>query len=255
MEQRIEPGGRNRWILLWIHRLLLIAGGILLAYYGFMRVSGWAFSQAGLYDFDLLRSASFLPHEPADHVDFSLWSEQRIHAYMESLELKKDPALAVLKLDRLKIRVPVFEGTDELTLNRGAGWIHGTARPGEKGNVAIAAHRDGFFRALKDVAVGDLIELQLPHRTAIYRVKKTEIINPDEIRVLMPGTEPMLTLVTCYPFYYVGSAPQRFIVQATISEIDSISTDQDRAGKSSSNDLMQSTTINLTRKGGKSCST
>jgi sortase A len=223
-----EPGrssfqDKQRKILLWVHRCLLIAGGILLAYYGLMRGSGWIFSNSAVRHFDQVRAETKLGAPTAiatpseDSVDFSLWSNQRIRAFTESLK-KQEPAIAVLDLNRLNIRVAVFEGTDDWALNRGAGWIEGTARPGETGNTGIAAHRDGFFRALKDVQTGDLIELQMQHKTLVYRVKKTEIIQPEEVRVLLPRSEPTLTLVTCYPFYYVGSAPQRFIVQSTLQE-------------------------------------
>jgi len=156
------------------------------------------------------------PTPEQDGIDFSLWSPQRVRAFMQSLSRDQDRALAVLNLDRLRMRVPVFEGTEEPTLNRGAGWIRGTARPGELGNTGIAAHRDGFFRVLMHVQAGDRIELQLPDRTMVYRVSQTEIINPENIQVLLPQGAPELTLVTCYPFYYVGDAPQRFIVHASL---------------------------------------
>jgi sortase A len=118
----------------------------------------------------------------------------------------------------LDIRAPVFEGTDEWELNRGLGWIQGTASPGEAGNVGIAGHRDGFFRALKDVRVGDDIELLTLRRAASYTVDAIEIVTPDNVGVLRPRGAPSLTLVTCYPFYFVGDAPQRFIVHATGKE-------------------------------------
>ena len=118
-------------------------------------------------------------------------------------------------MPRLKIDVPVLEGTDDLTLNRGAGWIEGTARPGEPGNVALSAHRDGFFRALKDVAVGDEIVLETPRETTRYAVAWTKIVDPDDVSVLDETDGPAVTLVTCYPFYFVGSAPHRLIVRAT----------------------------------------
>lgn len=222
----LPPDDKRRRVLSWTQRCLFIAGSLLLAVYAFARIDGWVFSHTELQKLDQLR-AQFAEGTPADEIrlpagkdqiDFSLWSQQRIHAFTESVELEKAPALAVLELGRLRIRVPVFEGTDDLALNRGAGWIKGTAKPGETGNTAIAAHRDGFFRALKDVQLGDRVELQMQDKTMVYRVSHKEIINPEEIRVLLPQAEPTLTLVTCYPFYYVGSAPQRFIVQALLQE-------------------------------------
>jgi len=148
-------------------------------------------------------------------VDVSLWSEKRVKEWKESLEADRRAPLALLRMPRLKIDVPVLEGTDDLTLNRGAGWIEGTARPGEPGNVALSAHRDGFFRALKDVAVGDEIVLETPRATTRYAVAWTKIVDPDDVSVLDETNGPTVTLVTCYPFYFVGSAPQRLIVRAT----------------------------------------
>ena len=153
-------------------------------------------------------------------VDFSLWSEKRVKAYQESLSIKKDVPLAVLRMERLNIRVPVFEGTGDLVLNRGVGWIAGTARPGEAGNsnIGIAGHRDGFFRAFKDVAVGDAVELSTLGLVSLYTVDSVEIVKPENVGVLEPRGKASLTLVTCYPFYFVGDAPQRFIVHATLKQ-------------------------------------
>ena len=117
----------------------------------------------------------------------------------------------------MRLEVPVFDGTDDLTLNRGAGRIIGTARLGEPGNTGIAGHRDGFFRGLKDIAAGDKLDLVTLGRTERYTVTAIQITTPEDVSVLGPTDTPSLTLVTCYPFYFVGSAPQRFIVRATIS--------------------------------------
>ena len=108
----------------------------------------------------------------------------------------------------------MLPGTDDRTLDRGLGHIEYTAQPGTDGNSGIAGHRDSFFRALKDIAQDDLIELDTPQMTDVYRVERTWIVNPDDVSVLDPTPMRALTLVTCYPFYYVGSAPQRFIVRA-----------------------------------------
>jgi sortase A len=154
----------------------------------------------------------------ADQSDFSLWSEKRVREYRKSLLAEKSVPMAVLRIEKLKIRVPVFEGTDELALNRGVGWIAGTARPGEAGNIGIAGHRDGFFRALKDISFGDTIELSTLDGTAVYAVDEFEIVSPERVDVLRPRNVPSLTLVTCYPFYFIGDAPQRFILYAVLKE-------------------------------------
>jgi sortase A len=148
-----------------------------------------------------------------DPVDMTTWSRARVDRYRESLRESLAPQ-AVLRIPSVKLVVPVFEGTRELNLNRGAGRIEGTAHIGEAGNVGIAAHRDGFFRALKDVRVGDTLLLERVTATRTYRVVSTTIVDPSEVSVLAPTTTESVTLVTCYPFYYVGSAPRRFIVRA-----------------------------------------
>jgi len=150
-------------------------------------------------------------------IDFRLWSPERIAAYIDSLKKDFDAPLAVLRIDRLRIEVPLFNGTDDLTLNRGAGRIIGTGVPGEGGNVGISAHRDGFFRSLKDIRLGDSIVLELPGpKTETYVVDEIQIVTPDNVEVLKPRAAPSVTLVTCYPFYFIGSAPKRFIVQGSI---------------------------------------
>ena len=147
-------------------------------------------------------------------VDVSLWDAGRVREWKESLVTDKRTPMALLKIPRLKIDVAVLEGTDDLTLNRGAGWIEGTARPGEAGNVALSAHRDGFFRALKDVAVGDDLILETPRESLRFVVAWTKVVKPEDVSVLDSTDGPAVTLVTCYPFYYAGSAPTRFIVRA-----------------------------------------
>jgi sortase A len=121
----------------------------------------------------------------------------------------------VLEIPKLGLEVPVFNGTDDLTLNRGVG--RDCCAPSERGNVGIAGHRDGFFRGLKDIATGDRIELQTQKRTETYRVSEIRITDPTDVRVLEEQGVPALTLVTCYPFYFIGNAPQRYIVRAVLS--------------------------------------
>jgi sortase A len=125
--------------------------------------------------------------------------------------------VGVLRIARTHLEVPVLEGTSALTLNRGAGRIEGTSQPGEGGNIGIAGHRDSFFRGLKDVHVGDTIELGTPAEASTYVVDQIQIVNPDRVDVLRPTAQPSLTLVTCYPFHYFGRAPQRYVVTAVLA--------------------------------------
>jgi sortase A len=153
-------------------------------------------------------------HRRGGSVDVTLWSEARIAAWHRTRDRSGPTPLAILRIPRIGLEVPVLEGTDELTLNRALGHIEDTALPGVDGNIGIAGHRDGFFRALMNVVPGDAIEVEALHSTEQYTIERTWIVTPDDVSVLDPTTEPSVTLVTCYPFYFVGSAPQRFIVRA-----------------------------------------
>jgi sortase A len=119
-----------------------------------------------------------------------------------------------IEIPRLGISSIVLEGVAAKTLRRGVGHIPDTAPPGTGGNVGLAAHRDSFFRGLKDVRKNDIIRLKTLDGLYRYRVEWTEIVTPQDTQVLAYTGVPELTLVTCYPFYYVGSAPNRFIVHA-----------------------------------------
>lgn len=122
--------------------------------------------------------------------------------------------LAVLTVERLGLQVPVFLGTDPVTLNKGAGIVDGTAVPGEVGNIAVAGHRDSYFRALENIKVGDLIDLRATHGGGQFRVSEIKITDPLDVSVLDDTKEVTLTLITCYPFRFVGFAPDRYIVRA-----------------------------------------
>jgi sortase A len=148
--------------------------------------------------------------------DFSLWSPQRIADYEKSLTANLSPPIGILRIAKAHLEVPVLDGIDDLSLNRGVGYIPGTAHLGERGNVGIAGHRDGFFRILKDVGKGDEIELETAERIDVYQVKDIVIVDKNDASVLQATPVPILTLVTCYPFYFIGSAPKRYIVIASL---------------------------------------
>jgi LPXTG-site transpeptidase (sortase) family protein len=121
-----------------------------------------------------------------------------------------------LEAPTVKMSTTVLEGSDDATLSRGAGHLEDTPFPGEAGNVGIAGHRDTVFRPLKRIQVGDPLELTTADRLYRYRISKTLIVGPNDVYVLDPTKTPTMTLVTCYPFEYVGHAPRRFIVQAEL---------------------------------------
>jgi len=147
--------------------------------------------------------------------DQSLWNATRITDYEESLKVNTAPPLGILTIEKLNIQVPIYNGTDEFVLNRGAGRVKGTAKMDEAGNLAISGHRDGFFRGLKDIKVGDDIEVQTTRGVETYLVSTIDIVDKSDISALTPSTEKIMTLITCYPFYFVGHAPKRYIVTAT----------------------------------------
>ena len=147
-------------------------------------------------------------------VDLTLWSDARIKAWQRTRHLTNPTPLAVLRIPRIGLEVAVLEGTDEVTLDRAVGHIEDTSLPGANGNAGIAGHRDGFFRGLINVIPGDALELETRQGSEDYRIERTWIVNPDDVSVLDATPERSLTLVTCYPFYFVGPAPQRYIVRA-----------------------------------------
>jgi sortase A len=172
-------------------------------------VSRQAGTRAAMAGFAAARSRP----EPAAP-DQQLWSPERIRAWADSRPPAEPETLAILRIRRIGLEAPVLEGTDDGTLNRAAGHIEDTAAPGADGNSGIAAHRDGFFRALKDARIGDLLELETRRGALTYRIDSIWIVQPEDVSVLDPTRVPSVTLVTCFPFYFVGSAPQRFIVRA-----------------------------------------
>ncbi|HVW07192.1 MAG TPA: class D sortase [Bryobacteraceae bacterium] len=128
--------------------------------------------------------------------------------------LARGDLVGLIDVDRLGISVAIVEGADAGDLRHAAGHVIGTAFPGQPGNVAIAAHRDTFFRPLRKIQPNDLIRLITPQGEFQYRVAWTRVVMPTDVAVLRPDGGQELTLITCYPFYYVGAAPKRFIVRA-----------------------------------------
>jgi len=200
---------------------LIVTGAVLCGVYLIPTVYGSAMSHLAVARF---RSQS---------TTNSLWDSARIRAYERTLNLSFPAPEAILRVPRLGIEVPVLEGTSDITLNRGVGHIAGTALPGQPGNIAITGHRDGFFRPLKDAREGDIIEVQRKSQTDRYIVSKIKIVFPSDTSVLNNTTDPTLTLVTCYPFYFVGAAPQRYIIQASLLPPTPTSTTVTPAPKSS----------------------
>jgi sortase A len=202
-EDHPAPGASGGRLLSWLERSLKIGGLSLLELCGFAYVDLWVYQ--GLNELTLQKHMSGAPG-----------LEARPH-YVEG------QSMGWIEIPRLGISAIVAHGDDTRTLMRAVGHIPGTAFPGDGGNVGLAAHRDTFFRALEGIESSDLIHLVMPNQTLAYRVVDVALVRPSQVDVLHTTSEPMLTLVTCYPFEYIGLAPYRFIVRARqITDADGI---------------------------------
>ena len=170
--------------------ILAIAGGLLLAYW----LTVWG--RAKVFQF------------VAEH-EITTTENMR-----ETISPAPGSLIGRLEISRIGLSVPVVEGVDDEQLRIAAGHIPGTAFPGENSNVAFAAHRDTHFRPLRLLRLDDEIEMQAGNRRYTYRVVSTKMVAPNDVSALYPTHRETLTLVTCYPFKYIGSAPQRFIARA-----------------------------------------
>ncbi len=146
--------------------------------------------------------------------DTSLWNQARIEDYLNSLTVDAQPPLGVLIIEKIGLEVPVYNGTGDLELDLGAGRIPGTGTFYGAGNLGISAHRDGFFRGLKDLQIGDTITLRGVNGDQVFTINNFSTVHKTDHAALKTSNERMLTLVTCHPFYFVGEAPERYLVQA-----------------------------------------
>jgi sortase A len=191
-----HPARKPR-LLRWIQRLLFITGTLLLGYVGFTLL------ETRLYQVSAKRS---LENEIRDE-------KERPQAQSKP-PVRKGDVLGRMDIPRLGMSVAVLQGTSSRVLRLGIGHIAGTPLPGEDGNIGIAGHRDTFFRGLKDIRKNDEIQLQTASGLSRYTVDWAKVVANDDQSVLAPSNESALTLVTCYPFYFVGPAPKRFVVRA-----------------------------------------
>jgi sortase A len=195
--------------------LWALAGVLILASVGW-GLGGFLGQQARLDLFDAVAAAAPAGGEPLalGQPDRSDWSAARVSKYFALQPTRAAAPEAVLRIPALDIEAEIFGDTGNRSLDLGVGHIAGTALPGEAGNIGIAGHRDGYFRRLKDVRPGQRIRILTQRGSWDYEVQRTRVVDPADVDVLDERGEPMLTLVTCYPFYFVGNAPQRFIVHA-----------------------------------------
>jgi len=190
----------------WTSRALLALGLICLVYYSVASVYTWRYQRAAKTQVEQMVSIDRPPAAPVAVVGTT--------KPLESGEL-----LGRVDIPRLKLSAAVAEGDDDKTLGKAVGHLPDTPLPWQRrGNVALAAHRDGLFRKLEGIRIGDDVRLVTTHGEFKYQVKKTHIVDPDDVWVIAPTETPTMTLITCYPFSFVGNAPHRFIVQAELVE-------------------------------------
>ena len=204
----------------WLERGAWTIGVTTAVMWAYLTLTGYFGSQAELQSFAAYRPTG-VPQSLAApaRLDQRLWSAVRLNAWRASFSREAPAALAVLRVPRVGVEAAVLPGTDDWTLNRAVGHIADTPAPGADGNSGIAGHRDGFFRGLKDVQVGDRVDLETRQDRQTYRVDRIWIVAPEDVWVLDQTDVRSLTLVTCYPFYHIGPAPQRFIVRAVIVDL------------------------------------
>ena len=184
-------------ILRWSRNILLIIGLLALSYVGY------ALLDARLYQ-----------DEQARRFERELKETKLTRAESSGIAVSEGSPLGRIEISAVGMTTMILEGTEEETLRRAVGHIRGTPLPGQRGNVALAGHRDTFFRRLRDIRVNDEITLTTLSGAYHYRVDSSKVVEPEETEVLKDDGADTLTLVTCYPFNFVGSAPERFIVRA-----------------------------------------
>jgi len=189
---RVKPLTR---ILKWTERALFACAALFLGYCGFAVVDAWSFQRSESIDLD------------------RLLADQRAVSHGVAAAAGGGP-IGRIEIPRLGLSVVVVEGIGKTTLRRAAGHIPGTALPGQPGNVGISGHRDTFFRPLKDLKIKDEIQFSTLNGDFRYVVESLTVVDPNNVGVLAPTSENQLTLVTCYPFFYIGAAPKRFVVRA-----------------------------------------
>jgi sortase A len=190
-------GVRNRLFLRWTRSFLFLLGALALSYVGFTLFHARNYQEVA-------NSA----------LEQQMHADEKREVSQSGFAAKQGDVLGRIEIPRLGMMVAIFEGTTSQTLGVGVGHIEGTALPGEPGNIGIAGHRDTYFRALKNIQMGDEIWIQTATGLSRYKVDRVQIVAPDDIRVLAPSAASAITLVTCYPFHFIGAAPKRFVVHA-----------------------------------------
>ena len=216
---RIDPPTRNSPFLRWSRNLLFAVGALALSYAGFVLLDARLYQAAQSRQFQ----------KELKGLKPSIGSDERLSpvslppdamradglgvAHLGTVG-RGDSPLGRIEISSIGLTAMIQEGTDARTLRRGLGHVPGTPLPGQQGNVAITGHRDTFFRPLRNIRKDDEITVTTLSGSYRYRVDSTEVVEPEDTEVLAGSNDAVLTLVTCYPFYFVGPAPKRFIVRA-----------------------------------------
>ncbi|MGD0860857.1 MAG: class D sortase [Terracidiphilus sp.] len=188
---------RGRLFLRWTRWFLFIAGALAVSYVALTLLHAKLYQKAA-----------------GNALKKQIDAQEQRQASLPRAVAKEGDLLGRIEIPRLGMTVAILEGTKSPTLRLGVGHIGGTALPGEPGNIGIAGHRDTYFRDLKDIRASDEIQIQTATGLSRYEVDWVRIVTPDDIGVLAPSAESAITLVTCYPFHYIGAAPKRFVVHA-----------------------------------------
>jgi sortase A len=188
---------RGRRFLCWTHRFLFIVGALAVCYVALTLIHARSYQQAA-----------------NNTLEQQIHAEEHHKVSLSGAVAKEGDMLGRLEIPRLGLSVAVLQGTAPRTLLLGVGHIEGTALPGEPGNIGIAGHRDTYFRELKNIRARDEIQIQTAAGLSHYKVDWIQIVDPGDTEVLAHSTGSAITLVTCYPFHYIGAAPERFVVHA-----------------------------------------
>lgn len=194
-------------ILKWVQRVLFACAIALLGYCGIVLVDAWIFQKRESGNLERLLTDQRAANKSRPQTGSAA-------PLAATPAIGPDGLIGRIEIPRLGLSAIVAEGTDKTTLRRAVGHIPGTAMPGQPGNAGLAGHRDTFFRPLRDILQNDFIMLTTLRGEYRYRVVSTRVVKPTEVSVLHPTGNEILTLVTCHPFYFVGAAPNRFIVRA-----------------------------------------
>lgn len=206
-------GSRGAWCLRWAERLFVIAGASLLIWCAVVVIDAHMSQRVARTSLEMASIASRPISVPAPEQSM-VPTERSIEDPPRNSTIRTGAAIAALSIPRVHLSAVVLHGSDAQTLRRGPGHLEHTALPGDSGNAVIAGHRDSFFWPLRDVQRGDDVFVETPERRVHYEVTSLRVVKPHDLSVLEPTDEATLTLITCYPFWVLGNAPDRFVVRA-----------------------------------------